>query len=65
VALSALFEKLRTLRDFPGASRRLMLARPSVSCPSGTFRSGKLSGGQIVKLDNGFLVSRYVTHEGV
>ncbi len=58
------FEKLRTLRDFPGASGRLTFARPGASGLSGADPADKLVVGQIVKLDNGFLVSRYVTHEG-
>jgi ABC-type branched-subunit amino acid transport system substrate-binding protein len=59
-----LFEKLRTLRDFPGASGRLTFARAGASDTSGANPADKLVVGQIVKLDNGFLVSRYVTHEG-
>jgi ABC-type branched-subunit amino acid transport system substrate-binding protein len=58
------FQELRTLSDFPGASGRLTFARPDVSGASGADPVDKLVVGQIVKLDNGVLVSRYVTHEG-
>ncbi|MFS8101671.1 hypothetical protein LFM09_31545 [Lentzea alba] len=58
------FERLHTLSDFPGASGRLTFARPGVSGTSGSNPVDKLVVGQIVKLDNGILVSRYVTHEG-
>ncbi|NKE58727.1 ABC transporter substrate-binding protein [Lentzea sp. PSKA42] len=57
------FKRLRTLRDFPGASGRLTFDRPGASDTSGADPAGKLVVGQIVKLDNGFLVSRYVAHE--
>ncbi|GAA3686066.1 hypothetical protein GCM10022267_86120 [Lentzea roselyniae] len=60
----AVFGKLRTLSDFPGASGRLTFARPGASDLSGADPADKLVVGQIVKLDNGFLVSRYVMHEG-
>ncbi|MDT7788592.1 MAG: hypothetical protein QOF58_7011 [Pseudonocardiales bacterium] len=58
------FEQLRTLSDFPGASGRLTFAGPGASGLSGADPADKLVVGQIVKLDNGFLVSRYVAHEG-
>jgi ABC-type branched-subunit amino acid transport system substrate-binding protein len=58
------FDKLRTLSDFPGASGRLTFARPGPAGLSGADPVDKLVVGQIVKLDNGFLVSRYVAHEG-
>jgi len=59
-----LYERLRTLRDFPGASGRLTFDRTGASGTSGADPADKLVVGQIVKLDNGFLVSRYVAHEG-
>ncbi|MDX8146156.1 ABC transporter substrate-binding protein [Lentzea sp. BCCO 10_0061] len=59
-----LYERLRTLRDFPGASGRLTFDRTGASGTSGADPADKLVVGQIVKLDNGFLVSRYVSHEG-
>ncbi|MET9628087.1 hypothetical protein ABZX92_11550 [Lentzea sp. NPDC006480] len=58
------FDELRTLSDFPGASGRLTFAPPGASGLSGADPADKLVVGQIVKLDNGFLVSRYVAHEG-
>ncbi|MFC3894149.1 hypothetical protein ACFOWZ_21950 [Lentzea rhizosphaerae] len=58
------FQKLRTMSDFPGASGRLTFARPGATGLSGADPADKLVVGQIVKLDNGFLVSRHVTHEG-
>ncbi|MGW6447935.1 hypothetical protein [Lentzea sp. NPDC055074] len=58
------YEKLRTLRDFPGASGRLTFDRTGSSGTSGADPADKLVVAQIVKLDNGFLVSRYVSHEG-
>ncbi|WP_439664429.1 hypothetical protein ACSHWB_25125 [Lentzea sp. HUAS TT2] len=59
-----LYDKLRTLRDFPGASGRLTFDQTGSSGTSGADPADKLVVGQIVKLDNGFLVSRYVSHEG-
>ncbi|MET9229687.1 hypothetical protein [Lentzea sp. NPDC003310] len=58
------YEKLRTLRDFPGASGRLTFDRTGTSGTSGADPADKLVVGQIVKLDNGFLVSHYLAHEG-
>ncbi|MET8761695.1 hypothetical protein [Lentzea sp. NPDC004782] len=58
------FKQLRTLSDFPGASGRLTFAQPAPAGLSGADPVDKLVVGQIVKLDNGILVSRYVAHEG-
>ncbi|MEV6238933.1 hypothetical protein [Lentzea sp. NPDC051838] len=58
------FERLRTLSDFAGASGRLTFAPPAATGLSGADPADKLVVGQIVKLDNGFLTSRYVAHEG-
>lgn len=58
------FQQLRTLRDFSGASGRLTFARTGASGTSGADPADKLVVGQIVKLDNGILLSRYVMHEG-
>ena len=63
-AREAVFQYLRTLSDFQGASGRLTFYRPGVLGTSGADPIDKLVVGQIVKLDNGNLVSRYVTHEG-
>ena len=52
------------MRDFPGASGRLTFDRTGASGTSGADPAGKLVVGQIVKLDNGFLVSGCVSHEG-
>ncbi|MCR3751378.1 hypothetical protein [Lentzea californiensis] len=52
------------MRDFPGASGRLTFDRTGASGTSGADPAGKLVVGQIVKLDNGFLASHYVSHEG-
>ncbi|ANZ34960.1 hypothetical protein BBK82_01605 [Lentzea guizhouensis] len=60
----AVFQYLRTLRDFDGASGRLTFARADASGTSGCDPVDKLVVAQIVKLDNGVLTSRYVAHEG-
>ncbi|GGU52267.1 hypothetical protein GCM10010178_51280 [Lentzea flava] len=52
------------MSDFPCASGRLTLVRPGASGLPGAGPADELVEGQIVKLDNGFLVSRHVTHEG-
>jgi hypothetical protein len=52
------------LSDYQGASGRLTFARSGASFTSGSDPVDKLVVGQIVKLDNGNLVSRYVAHEG-
>ncbi|MDX8050383.1 ABC transporter substrate-binding protein [Lentzea sp. BCCO 10_0798] len=58
------YDRLRTLRDFPGASGRLTFDRTGASGTSGADPVDKLVVGQIVKLDNGFLASHHVSHEG-
>ncbi|SMD14111.1 ATP-binding protein [Lentzea albidocapillata] len=58
------YDELRTLRDFPGASGRLTFDRTGASGTSGADPVDKLVVSQIVKLDNGFLASHYVSHEG-
>jgi len=63
-AREAVYQDLRTLSDFQGASGRLTFARSGASVTSGSDPVDKLVVGQIVKLDNGNLVSRYVAHEG-
>ena len=59
-----LYDKLRTMRDFPGASGRLTFDQTGTSGTSGADPADKLVVGQIVKLDNGSLGFRYVSHEG-
>ncbi|MEU7480955.1 hypothetical protein AB0A63_33610 [Lentzea sp. NPDC042327] len=63
-ARQAVFQYLRTLRDFDGASGRLTFARDDASGTSGCDPVDKLVVAQVVKLDNGVLVSRHVAHEG-
>ncbi len=63
-AREAVYQYLRNLSDFQGASGRLTFARSGASFTSGSDPVDKLVVGQIVKLDNGNLVSRYVAHEG-
>ncbi|SDK43296.1 hypothetical protein SAMN04488074_105431 [Lentzea albidocapillata subsp. violacea] len=58
------YDKLRTLRDFPGASGRLTFDRAGASGTSGTDPVDKLVVNQIVKLDNGFRASHYGSREG-
>ncbi|RDI17430.1 hypothetical protein [Lentzea flaviverrucosa] len=59
-----LYDMLRTLRDFPGASGRLTFDRTGASGTFGADPAGKLVVGQSIKLDNGFLASHHVSHEG-
>lgn len=59
-----LYDRLRTLRDFLGASGRLTFDRTGAGGTSGADPADKLAAGQIVKLDNGFLASHHGSYEG-
>ncbi|KOV79121.1 hypothetical protein [Nocardia sp. NRRL S-836] len=63
-ARQAVFQYLRRLENFDGASGRLTFARDDASGTSGCDPVDKLVVVQVVKLDNGVLTSRHVAHEG-